>query len=293
MNDVKKSAKTKKIAKNITFYVLVSLLALLFVFPLIWMISTSTKTEVKFNLDRGSLLTFIPDFASPKTFFGNYKSVLTEYGIWRNALNSFFYCAVVMVGCVLVNALAGYVLAKFDFPGKGFVSFMILFLIVVPVETTIIPLFSIVFELKLDGTIFAVLLPPLISIFNIFLFRQFFEGIPKEYEEAASIDGASSLRIFFSVIIPMSKPIVATVATFAFIGTWNDYVWPTMVLPSPLAGEWDWLPIQAAITSIEARNPTTGEMMSALVITSIPIFLVYTFAQKYIVQGFGASGLKM
>lgn len=90
----------------------------------------------------------------------------------------------------------------------------------------------------------------------------------------------------------MSKPIVATVATFAFIGTWNDYVWPTMVLPSPLAGEWDWLPIQAAITSIEARNPTTGEMMAALVITSIPIFLVYTFAQKYIVQGSGASGIE-
>ena len=189
-------------------------------------------------------------------------------------------------------------MAKFDFPGKGFFSFVILFLIVVPVETSIIPLYSIVkvlLGLKGTASVLAIILPASISIFNIFLFTQFFEGIPKEYEEAARIDGAGSLRIFFSMILPLSKPIVATVATFCFIGAWNDYLWPTMVLPSYLEeGQWPLYPIQSALTSIQSiQGITTGEIMASLVVTSIPIFIVYVVAQKYIVQGFGSAGLKM
>ena len=122
---------------------------------------------------------------------------------------------------------------------------------------------------------------------------QFFESIPKEYEEAARIDGAGTLRIFFSMILPLSKPIVATVATFCFIGVWNDYIWPTMVLPYVEEG-WPLYPIQAGLTSIQTSTGiTTGEVMASLVTASIPIFIVYVVAQKYIVQGFGSAGLKM
>ena len=198
---------------------------------------------------------------------------------------------------VLINGLAAYVMAKFDFPGKGFFSFIIMFLIVVPVETSIIPLYSIVkvlLGLKQTASVLAVILPSSISIFNIFLLMQFFEGIPKEYEEAARIDGAGNLRIFFSIVLPLSKPIIATVATFCFIGVWNDYLWPTMVLPYAEEGEWPLYPIQSALTSIKSiQGITTGEVMASLVVTSIPIFVVYVAAQKYIVQGFGTAGLKM
>jgi len=142
--------------------------------------------------------------------------------------------------------------------------------------------------------VLAVILPSSISIFNIFLLMQFFEGIPKEYEEAARIDGAGNLRIFFSIVLPLSKPIIATVATFCFIGVWNDYLWPTMVLPYAEEGEWPLYPIQSALTSIKSiQGITTGEVMASLVVTSIPIFVVYVAAQKYIVQGFGTAGLKM
>jgi fructooligosaccharide transport system permease protein len=150
--------------------------------------------------------------------------------------------------------------------------------------------------LKLEEglSIFAVILPPSISIFNIFLFVQFFKGIPTEYEEAARIDGASDLKIFFSIIVPLSKPIIATVAVFCFIGVWNDYLWPSMILPSANDGSWPLLPIQTALISIKSiEGITTGEIMASLVITSIPIFVIYVAAQKYIVQGFGTSGLKM
>lgn len=171
-----------------------------------------------------------------------------------------------------------------------------MFLIIVPVETSIIPLYAIVknvLGLKNALGVFAVILPSSISIFNIFLFRQFFVSIPSEYEEAARMDGLNNVQIFFKIILPMSKPIVATVAVFCFIGVWNDYLWPTMVLPSNING-WPLYPIQAALTSIQAiQGITTCEIMASLVITSLPIFVVYVAAQKYIVKGFGTAGLKM
>ena len=258
------------------------------------MLVTSTKTELQYASDLGSFKTFLPYVADLSTFFDNYASVFTQYDIWKYGLNSIGYALAVVVGNIIVNALAGYVMAKFNFPGKGFISFLIMFLLIVPVETTIIPLYSIVHNLGISGTVLAVILPPLVSVFNIFLFQQFFGGISKEYIEAAQLDGASQLRIFFVIMMPLSAPIVATVATFAFIGVWNDYIWPTMVLPSPQAGQWPLYPIQAALTTIQSvEGVTTGEVMASLVVTSIPIFLIYVLAQRYIVEGIGAGGLKV
>ena len=286
--------KAKKITSRTITYICATVIAVLFIFPLVWMLATSTKTEMQYANDLGSFATFLPYFSDLSTFFDNYASVLTEYDIWKYALNSFGYAAVVVVCNIIVNALAGYVMAKFTFPGKGFVSFLIMFLLVVPVETTIIPLYSIVHNLGISGTVLAVILPAIVSVFNIFLFQQFFTSIPKEYIEAAQLDGANQLKIFRIIMLPLSAPIVATVATFAFIGVWNDYIWPTMVLPSPQPGEWPLYPIQAALTTIQSiEGVTTGEVMASLVVTSIPIFLVYVFAQKYIVAGIGVGGLKL
>ncbi len=286
--------KVYKVSMRALVYVFASLIALFFIFPLVWMLVTSTKTELQYASDLGSFKTFLPYVADLSTFFDNYASVFTQYDIWKYGLNSIGYALAVVVGNIIVNALAGYVMAKFNFPGKGFISFLIMFLLIVPVETTIIPLYSIVHNLGISGTVLAVILPPLVSVFNIFLFQQFFGGISKEYIEAAQLDGASQLRIFFVIMMPLSAPIVATVATFAFIGVWNDYIWPTMVLPSPQAGQWPLYPIQAALTTIQSvEGVTTGEVMASLVVTSIPIFLIYVLAQRYIVEGIGAGGLKV
>ena len=240
---------------------------------------------------------FIPSLSGSGTAFENYKSVLINYDIWKYALNSLIYAAIVIVLNVIINGLAGYVMAKLHFPGKKMLSFLIIFLIVVPVETSIIPLYSIVkimLGLKQQMSVWGVILPAAISIFNIFLFMQFFQNIPKEYEEAARIDGATTLGVFAKVIMPLSKPIIATVAVFCFIGVWNDYLWPSMILPSANDGTWPLLPIQTALMSIQnIEGITTGEIMASLVITSIPIFIIYVAAQKYIVKGFGTAGLKM
>jgi len=290
-------APAVRTVKEVIYYVVGIILSLIFIMPILYMIATSTKGEVAYAESVGTLKMFLPDFANTGVAFENYKNVLIGYDIWKYALNSFIYAAFVIVLNILVNGLAGYVMAKLTFPGKRLLSFMIIFLIVVPVETSIIPLYSIVkimLGLKQQMSVIGVILPATISIFNVFLFMQFFQNIPKEYEEAARMDGANTLGVFFKVIMPLSKPILATVAVFCFIGVWNDYLWPSMILPSADDGSWPLLPIQTALITIKSiQGITTGEIMASLVITSIPIFVTYVAAQKYIVQGFGTSGLKM
>ena len=287
----------KKTVKEVIYHIVGIVLSLIFLFPILYMLATSTKSEFAYAESVGTLNMFLPDFANLGTAFENYNSVLMNYDIWKYALNSFIYAGIVIVLNILINGLAGYVMAKLTFPGKKMLSFLIIFLIVVPVETSIIPLYSIVkimLGLKQQMSVVGVILPAAISIFNIFLFMQFFQNIPKEYEEAARIDGANTLGVFFKVIMPLSKPILATVAVFCFIGVWNDYLWPSMILPAANDGSWPLLPIQTALISIKSiEGITTGEIMASLVITSIPIFVIYVAAQKYIVQGFGTAGLKM
>ena len=287
----------KKTVKEVIYHIVGIVLSLIFLFPILYMLATSTKSEVAYAESIGTIGMFLPDFANLGTMFANYKSVLVNYDIWKYALNSFIYAGFVIVLNILVNGLAGYVMAKLRFPGKRFLSFLIIFLIVVPVETSIIPLYSIVkimLGLKQQMSVIGVILPAAISIFNVFLFTQFFQNIPKEYEEAARIDGANTFGVFAKVIMPLSKPIIATVAVFCFIGVWNDYLWPSMILPAADDGSWPLLPIQTALITIKSiEGITTGEIMSSLVITSIPIFVIYVAAQKYIVQGFGTAGLKM
>lgn len=283
--------KKKNIVANILYYAVGIILSLIFIIPFIYMIAASTKTQAEFALDVGTLRMFLPNF-NLKQVIENYSLIFTEYNIWQYLFNTLIYAVAVIILNVIINGLAGYAISKFRFPGKKFYNFIIMFLIIVPVETSMIPLYTIVKQiLNLNGdiSVLAVILPQAISIFNIFLFIQFFKGIPTEYEEAARMDGASDLKIFFTIIVPLSKPIIATVAVFAFIGVWNDHIWPLWVLSDKSLR-----PIQAGLQGILANpNINTVQSMATLVLASLPIFVVYVVAQKYIVQGFGSAGLKL
>ena len=284
---------SKKLIVNLIYYIFGAVLSIFFLFPLIYMLAVSTKSDAAISSSAGTLGMFLPDFSNLGSAWENYKTVIVDYEMGKYALNSIRYAIISIVLNIIINGLAGYVLAKFRIPGKKFFTFIILFLIVVPVETSIIPLFMVVKQmLGFSGAtnILGIIFPATISVFNMFLFMQFFQGIPQDYEEAARIDGAGNLKIFFKIILPLSKPIVATVAVFCFIGVWNDYLWPLMLL----VDNNDLMPIQAALTVIRAdENLSQGAQMASLVITSIPIFIVYIAAQKYIVQGFGTAGLKV
>ena len=163
----------KKTVKEVIYHVVGITLSLIFILPILYMLATSTKGEVAYAESIGTINMFLPDFANSGVAFENYKSVLMNYDIWKYALNSLIYAAIVIVLNILINGLAGYAMAKLTFPGKKMLSFLIIFLIVVPVETSIIPLYSIVkvmLGLKRQMSVLGVILPAAISIFNIFLF---------------------------------------------------------------------------------------------------------------------------
>ena len=283
----------RNIGHKLSTYTLLGIGSILFLFPMIWMFSSSTKTDVDIYRQMGQLIGFLPNFTNIGQWINNYKTIIVDYNLWKYATNSLIYAAVIVTGNIFVNSLAGYVLAKFKFPGQNIIMVMIILLLIIPIETTIIPLYTIVHNLGLTGSVFAIIIPPLVSIYNIFLFRQFFKNIPQELEEAAIIDGASKARIYFSIILPLSKPIIATIATFVFIGTWNDYVWPIMVLPAPSGDGWPLYPIQAALNTIQ-QNPTitAAQVMASLTLTTIPMIAFYAIMQKYIVEGLGNTGVK-
>lgn len=159
-------------------------------------------------------------------------------------------------------------------------------LLVIPGETIMITKFSIVQKLGLLNTRLAVILPALSAPLFIYMFRQFFKAVPNEILEAAKIEGASHFRIFWNIMLPLSKPAIATVGTLSFIGSWNDYIWPLMVLTNTSD-----FPLQVAITNINNTQPTyTNQIMAMLTISTIPLIIIYVFFQKYLVQGLGSTG---
>lgn len=294
MNKNKNSSiKRKKRFKLVLLYIFMSILAAIFLFPMVWMIVNSTKSEAEIYSQLNTIQTFIPNFSNIVNWLDNYVTLFTEYNIWKYMLNSIFYSAMIAIGNVIISSLAGYALAKYHFPGKKLIMGLVIGLVIIPIETTIIPLYTIMHNLGLTGTILAIIIPPIISVYNIFLFRQFFIGLPKEVEEAAMVDGASKFKIYTHVIMPMSKPIVATVATLAFIGGWNEYIWPIMVLPAPTGDGWPLYPIQAALNTIQqVQTVTQGQILASLTLTTIPLLIIYIMAQKYIVEGFTSSAIK-
>ncbi len=295
----KKKWTAKRIAARVCLYFWMALLSVLFLFPVWWMIVNAMKTNTALVEQLSSLRTFLP--GNIQTWFSSYVNLFTfeafinpETGgslMGRAILNSVIYCAITVAGVLLVNSLAAYALSRIKFPGAGVITTIVLLLILVPIETSIVPQIVILTRLGLTqpGTrVIGYLLPGLVSPFYIFMFRSYFVGIPKEIEEAAEIDGAGKFKTFFVMIIPLSKAIFATVAIFTFMGAWNDYVFAQYIFQSP-----ELMPLQVFLQQVNNAQPKdTSMVMAALTISTIPIAIVYIFCQRYIVEGVSFSGLK-
>jgi len=198
------------------------------------------------------------------------------------------YAIVLVALNLLVNSMGAYALAKFDFPLKNFWFTLIVLVLIVPAETNIVPLFVIVHKLGLENTLLGLLAPNIGNALNLFLFRQFFIGIPKELEEAALIDGANSWTIFYNVIMPLSKSIFATIAILTFILSWNDYIWPVLIFADNAK-----LPLQVILNVLNNTQPVyTNQVLAALTVATIPLVLIYAFFQQYIVEGISHTGIK-
>lgn len=265
--------------------VLITILALFFLFPLIWMIVSSMKPESQIYSNISNFKAFLPS-KNISDWGKAYAGIFQRFPIMRYILNSVFYATSVTVGSIVINALAGYGFAKFNFTGRKLLFGLLIALLVIPGTTLLIQQFQIAKTIGILNTPLAVILPGMSSPFYIYMFRNAFAAIPDSITEAAELDGASNLRIFWNILLPMTLPTVATVGTLSFIGSWNDYVWPLMVLTNS-----DQFPLQVAITNINSTNPVyMNQVMAILTISTVPLVLVYIFFQKYLTQGMGSAG---
>lgn len=254
--------------------------ALITAFPLWWMISSSFKPQRE-SVD------FPPRLLPQEPTLDYWALLFTELDFGRYLLNTIIVVAIGAVGLLLM-AMAGYAFAKFDFRGKGWMFFLVLATLMIPVQVTMIPTYLILNGMKLTNTLVGIALPTLVSGFSIFLFRQFMSTIPTEVLEAAKLDGAGEFRIFLFIVLPMSGPILAVQAVLTFITGWNSFLWPLII-----ASDQKLYTLSVGLSLLNqqlAVNPSL--QMAAASLMVIPVLIVFIVFQRYVIQGFALSGLK-
>jgi multiple sugar transport system permease protein len=274
------SSRTR-LRRTILYAVLIAL-ALLIILPLVWIVLTSFKTD-------GDAIRN-PFSAFPNPFSLDAYATLTsgQQPILRWLLNSAL-AATLQTAIILATASAGaYALARLEFRGKKLVFGLIVSTLLVPPVIFLIPNYLIVQNLGWLDTIWAITVPGAAGAFGIFFLRQFFVGLPIEIEEAARIDGAGDFRIFVQIVLPLAKPALATLVVLSFLANWNDFLWPIYVLLSP-----ENLTLQPGLAQLQGAYSTHfAIVMAGAVIASVPVLVLFFFAQKQIVESVASSGVK-
>ena len=262
-------------------------LSIFFLFPVIWMLANSFKPDAAITADMNTIAAFIPP-ALNGNFLDNYVSIITDTNFLRYMGNTLLYAAILIVLSIVVNGLAGYALAKIRFPFRDQWLMIIIMLLIVPTETVITIHFLIIAKAGLLNTIVGYILPLIVNPFNIFLSRQVFVSLPDDVYEAAQLDHCGPVKYFFTMVLPMSKTVVATVSVFTFLNVWNDYLWPSLVFTSS-----DLLTAQIGLNSITSNeNTTMGQTLAVITLVTIPVIIIYSLFSKQIVEGVTSTGSK-
>ena len=268
---------------NMVTHALLSLGSILFAGPFVWMVMSSLKTQ--FEIYR-----FPPALLPESIQWINYVVVFRDQPFARYIGNSLFVSGCVTLGVILTSSLAGYSFARLRFPGRDRIFLMYLGTMMIPGAVLLIPSFVLMRAFNWLDTYYALIIPGLVSAWGTFLMRQFMMTIPKELEDAAYMDGATRLRIYWTVIMPVSKPVIATLAIFTFMGVWNELLWPVIILRTP---EMYTLPIGLAKFQSRFPNQTPWHLvMAASAISVMPILILFLAGQQYYVQGIVTTGLK-
>jgi len=255
--------------------------ALIMIIPFVWMLSTSLKQP-------GTEFVFPPKWIPDSFDFTNYPNALDLVPLFQQMINSIKVAGLITIGQVITSATAAYAFARLKFPGRDLLFFIYLATMMVPEHVTLIPQFVLINYLDWLDTHKALIIPKLVEAFGVFLLRQFFMTIPRELEEAAIIDGCSPFRIFWNIMLPLSKPAISALAIFVFMGSWNNLLHPLIFLSSP---EMRTLPVGLAFFSDFYQVEYTL-LMAAATMALGPVILVYLFAQKYFIEGIALSGIK-
>jgi multiple sugar transport system permease protein len=267
-------------ARSVALHVVIVVGALAMFFPFYWTIVTS--------LSPGTGLSAAPALWPAEPSFAAYVQLFADLPFARVVANSMFLAVVTTLAQLFTSATAAYVFSRLPFPGRGAVFAVYLATMMIPLQVLIVPLFAQLRGFGLIDTYLGALLPTLASAFGIFLLRQAMNQVPVELDEAATIDGAGHFRIFWHVMLPNIRPALATLAVFAFMGSWNSFLWPLVVLRSP---EVQTLPI--ALAGLQGQYTTQWDIvMAGSVVSILPMLAIYIFAQKYVIQGVASTGLK-
>lgn len=275
--------KTAVLVKKTILYIVLLSLAVIFLFPFLWMVLSALKTDVQIFSYQAK---FLPNPPVWKNFITAWKYI----PLGRYYLNSIFVSGVIALSQVLTSAMAGYVFARLFFPYKNTIFILYLGTMMIPTQVTIIPLFMVMRRLGLIDTYAALILPFLAYPYGAFLLKQFFSTIPADLEDAARIDGYSRFRILFSIIMPLSKPALITLAMLSFMWSWNSFFWPLVVTNTSSK-----YTIQVGLAMLKNELAMSAEwsmLMAATVITVLPVLIFLIITQKYIIKGISLTGLK-
>jgi multiple sugar transport system permease protein len=267
---------------KVLLYAVLVLIAVFFVLPLLWMVSTALKFESAVFTDKG----FIPQNPT----LDNFARILTATGdtpVFRWMLNSFIVATAGTILTVVLTSLSAYAFARIDFPGRGILFALLITTLLLPGVMFLVPQFILVDILGLLNSYPGMILPGLAGVFGVFFMRQFFMGIPIELEEAAYVDGANRLRTFLSVVLPLAGPAIATLAVISFLAYWNDYLWPLIICQG------DGCTLPPGLRNFQGSYTAAfGLLMAGATLAAIPVLVIYVFAQRWIVQSVTSSGVK-
>jgi raffinose/stachyose/melibiose transport system permease protein len=267
--------KSKKITLNLFIHLFLLSVAITCVFPLVWMVSSSLKTQETIFSDTS----LIPS----QMHFDNYYLAWKEGGFGRYFVNSIIYTACVVIGIIIISSLAAYAFSRFSFPGKNALFFMFMAAMMIPIPGSFVPLYVLLTKLHLRNTALGYILC-MINVglsTSIFLLKTFFDKMPRELEDAARIDGCTKLGIWWHVALPLSKPVLAVVVVFNALAVWNEYVLALIIFDSKKL-----MPLQVALMTFQGEFITRYPLlMAGLTITALPIIILYILMQKYIIKG--------
>jgi multiple sugar transport system permease protein len=279
MNVNKKSFRY--ILGRVLLYGTLVISSLLMMVPFYWSLSTSLKLEQ-----------FV--FASPPQWWphpltlASYKNILTRIPFLTYFMNSVYVSTVVTLAHVFFDTLAAYAFAKLKFPGRDKIFFIMLLALMIPFQVNLIPLYRIMGMLHWTDSFLALIVPNLTSIFGIFLMRQFFLSIPNDLLDAGRIDGCTEFKVFSKVALPLSFPGIATLVIFTFMGVWNDFLWPRIVINSEKL-----FTLPLGLAQLQMKNTSNeAQIMAGTVLTALPMILVFLFMQRQFIAGMTAGALK-
>ncbi|GAA1164741.1 carbohydrate ABC transporter permease [Nesterenkonia sandarakina] len=265
---------------RILAFLALALMALLWLLPMLWAIVTSFKTET--DAASGGLELIGPNGITTQA----YEAILAEGNVYVWALNSLWTSAVITLITVSISALAAYAFSRLDFKGSRWIFLAVIASIIVPPQALIIPLYYQMLTFNMVDTYWGLILPQIVMAPIIFILKKFFDAVPVELEDAARVDGAGRLRVFFSVVLPLSRPILGAVSIFVFIQAWNNFLWPFLIINDTTLMT---LPVGLQ-TVLSAYGVQYSQVMAQAVLAALPLVIVFLFYQRQIVKGVATTG---